>query len=434
MLLFLAASFEFTRPRNAEVIDQGFKICFPLDILLQNRWPDGSCTVRCELLSLLPTLLKDSSSPQTASKLATGMIGLDNLGATCYLNALLQMLFHINMLRKEVYNIPHEHEEMATSTTLALQSVFYKIQTDSRAVSTVGLMKSFGWDSADAFQQQDVQEMMRVLIDKLEECMKGTPREHALKNTFSGTIKSYIRCLNMDYVSEREEDFYDIQLDVAGNKDIYASLDKYIEKEILSGENQYDAGEGRGKQDAEKGVIFTKFPPVFTVHLKRFAFDMEKMGFTKVHDKFEYPLVLDLSRYVSTDVAQVIDPSEYTYRLHSVLVHSGEVYGGHYYAYIRAMSSDDDDDTHSPSQWLGTPPGSGTAEEKALRWRQKRGKWFKFDDENVSYVDESEAVEKCFGRESDIDTSRLKSRSDYIGSLSSAYMLVYIRENDANEV
>ena len=64
---------------------------------------------------------------------------------------------------------------------------------------------------------------------------------------FSGKLRSYIRCVNVDYVSTREEDFYDLQLDVKGCKDIYASFDKYIAKEMLTGDNQYDA-ESLGKQ------------------------------------------------------------------------------------------------------------------------------------------------------------------------------------------
>jgi ubiquitin C-terminal hydrolase len=59
-------------------------------------------------------------------------------------------------------------------------------------------------------------------------------------------------------------------------KNVYESLKKYTAKEVLEGENQYDAGE-LGKRDAEKGVIFTKLPPVLTIHLKRFDFDLEKM-------------------------------------------------------------------------------------------------------------------------------------------------------------
>ena len=57
---------------------------------------------------------------------------------------------------------------------------------------------------------------------------------------------------------------------------MYDSFKKYIEKEMLEGENQYDADKF-GKQDAQKGVIFTKFPPVLTIHLKRFDFDLQSM-------------------------------------------------------------------------------------------------------------------------------------------------------------
>jgi hypothetical protein len=39
-------------------------------------------------------------------------------------------------------------------------------------VSTKDLTKSFGWSSMDAFMQHDVQELNRVLCEKLEEKMK----------------------------------------------------------------------------------------------------------------------------------------------------------------------------------------------------------------------------------------------------------------------
>ena len=117
---------------------------------------------------------------------------------------------------------------------------------------------------------------MRVLIDKLEDKMKGTPLDGTLKDLFCGRICSFIRCLHVSYESKRVEDFYDIQLDVRGCKDVLESLKKYTAKEVLDGENQYDA-EALGKQDAEKGVIFTQAPPVLTMHLKRFDFDYQRM-------------------------------------------------------------------------------------------------------------------------------------------------------------
>jgi len=90
------------------------------------------------------------------------MVGLENLGATCYLNALLQMLFHLNHFREAVYSLPHASEVLADSTTLALQSVFYRLQSSRSAVSTADLTRAFGWNTNESFLQQDVQVLCRV--------------------------------------------------------------------------------------------------------------------------------------------------------------------------------------------------------------------------------------------------------------------------------
>ena len=48
--------------------------------------------------------------------------------------------------------------------------------------------------------QHDVQEMSRVLVDKLEEKMKGTPVEACMSELFEGKVKNYISCVNVQYV------------------------------------------------------------------------------------------------------------------------------------------------------------------------------------------------------------------------------------------
>lgn len=52
----------------------------------------------------------------------------------------------------------------------------------------------------------------------------------------------------------------DLSLNVKGCKNIYESLEKYVETEMLVGENKYFA-EGHGLQDAKKGSLFQSFPP-----------------------------------------------------------------------------------------------------------------------------------------------------------------------------
>lgn len=47
-----------------------------------------------------------------------------------------------------------------------------QLQFGDASVSTTYLTKSFGWDTYDAFMQHDVQELNRVLQEKLEDKMK----------------------------------------------------------------------------------------------------------------------------------------------------------------------------------------------------------------------------------------------------------------------
>lgn len=72
-----------------------------------------------------------------------------------------------------VYHMPTTENDMPSgSIPLALQSLFYKLQYNDSSVSTKELTKSFGWDMHDSFMQHDVQELNRVLSEKLEDKMK----------------------------------------------------------------------------------------------------------------------------------------------------------------------------------------------------------------------------------------------------------------------
>ena len=46
------------------------------------------------------------------------------------------------------------------------------MQFSDTCVATKDLTKSFGWDSVDALMQHDIQELNRMLTDKLDEKMK----------------------------------------------------------------------------------------------------------------------------------------------------------------------------------------------------------------------------------------------------------------------
>ncbi|XP_027367555.1 ubiquitin carboxyl-terminal hydrolase 13-like isoform X2 [Abrus precatorius] len=387
---------------NARESDWGFTNFMPLAELYdptRGYLVNDTCVVEADV-----AVRKDLDYWAHDSKKETGYVGLKNQGATCYMNSLLQTLYHIPYFRKAVYHMPTTENDMPSgSIPLALQSLFYKLQYSDTSVATKELTKSFGWDTYDSFMQHDVQELNRVLCEKLEDKMKGTVVEGTIQQLFEGHHMNYIECIGVDYKSTRKESFYDLQLDVKGCKDVYASFDKYVEVERLEGDNKYQA-ENYGLQDARKGVLFIDFPPVLQLQLKRFEYDFMRDTMVKINDRYEFPLQLDLDRdngkYLSPEADRSI---RNLYTLHSVLVHSGGVHGGHYYAYI-------------------TPTLSN--------------QWFKFDDERVTKEDTKRALEEQFGGEEELPhTNPGFNNSPFkFTKYSNAYMLVYIRDSDKDKV
>ncbi|KAJ2477148.1 ubiquitin-specific protease ubp15, partial [Coemansia sp. RSA 2052] len=291
------------------------------------------------------------------------------------------------------------------SVALALQRVFHSLQVSSDAVDTTELTKSFGWDSLESFMQHDVQEFNRVLQDNLETKMKGTVVDGAVARLFEGKMKSYIRCVNVEYESSRVENYYDISLNVKGCSTLRDSFANYCEVETLNGENRYQA-EGFGLQDAKKGVIFESFPPVLQLQLKRFEYDFRRDAMVKINDRHEFPPAIDLGEFLSDDADR---SQSWRYVLHGVLVHSGDLHGGHYFGLLRPNVDD---------------------------------KWYRFDDDRVVPILADEVFEEYYGGDFAQQAQQQQQAPHYqpLGSnarerpraaskrFTNAYMLVYIRE------
>eukprot|EP00768_Dysnectes_brevis_P005780 gnl/Dysnectes_brevis/4316_a5741_633.p1 GENE.gnl/Dysnectes_brevis/4316_a5741_633~~gnl/Dysnectes_brevis/4316_a5741_633.p1 ORF type:complete len:1402 (-),score=342.05 gnl/Dysnectes_brevis/4316_a5741_633:51-4256(-) len=381
-----------------------------------------------------------------------GFVGLHNQGSTCYLSSMVQTLFHITGFRRRVFDMPtltppDEGDDEGSGASSSpeqparvsrdhrliyeLQSLFYGLQTSPSPLSTVGLTKAFGWGRAEGFEQHDAGELLLLLMDALERRLDPEAGEE-LRALFRIQTTAYIKCVDVEYESAREETHLILTVPVKGKRTLEEGLAGIISPEIMDGQNKYRA-EGHGLQRALKGMRFASLPPVMFLQLGRFDIDPRTFRPIKLQDRFAFPEVLDMAPFVPKELrkatiaaanaaataAAASEPpskglfsrllgrksastaSPFEYRLLSVMVHSGSLNGGHYYAYINPRQSKREGAPDVVAEGL------------------EMGQWVMLNDRTVRRVRKQMAIQGTFGGTS------FESKA-----AGNAYMLIYVRTRD----
>ena len=96
-----------------------------------------------------------------------------------------------------------------------------------------------------------------------------------------------------------------------GSQTAYASIEEalkaFVAPETLDGNNQYWCEKCGKKCDAHKGLKFSRFPYLLTLHLKRFDFDYTTLHRIKLNDKVTFPVRINLDSFLVDD--QNSDPN-----------------------------------------------------------------------------------------------------------------------------
>lgn len=173
-----------------------------------------------------------------------------------------------------------------------------------------------------------------MLFSAIEDSLIGTSGSQLIQSIFHGSTVNQVTCLSCQFVSERNEDFLDIQVPLQDVNNVEDALDMiYMETESLSGDNQYRCSNCGNMVDATKvtnliayGSIQLRFqgsrikvlPPILTLSLLRFAFDMRKLERYKDDKKFVFPTRLNMKKYL-VDNGPEQDCLEY--ELYSLVIH-----------------------------------------------------------------------------------------------------------------
>ncbi|XP_038655455.1 ubiquitin carboxyl-terminal hydrolase 45 isoform X2 [Scyliorhinus canicula] len=114
--------------------------------------------------------------------------------------------------------------------------------------------------------------------------------------------------------------------------------------------------------NARKQMLISAVPPVLNLHLKRFH--QTGLNLRKINRHVEFPLVLDLAPFCSSNCKNVGEGNKVLYGLYGVVEHSGSMRGGHYTAYVQVRAANKKLSEHISGNKnipgfrdVGAPPG-----------------------------------------------------------------------------
>jgi len=347
--------------------------------------------------------------------------GLDNFGATCYLNSVMQALYASTLLRGKILDyfeslegpVDEEDESLLHQVAELFYSMTHgdgnageklegKLLTGSLAPQNLYKLVLHKNDLFMRHQQQDAQEFLIFMLNTLTEelieierkkrrqrrssgeLMEQDQKEDAsssddeedqpeivtwIQEIFGGKLINETQCLRCENVQDREEDFMDLSLQIPGSVSLNECLRKFSHATLLNESNKYECLKCRCKQEAFSRMRIKTPPQVLVIHLKRFKYIEEYRSFKKLFDRVEYPFDLKLINTIESP------SSDFIYHLLAVVIHIGDgPRMGHYQAMVKRL-----------------------------------GHWYLYDDEYISLVSEDDVRDK-FG-----------------GTRSTAYLLFYER-------
>ncbi|CAF3335448.1 unnamed protein product [Rotaria sp. Silwood1] len=300
-------------------------------------------------LSHQVTTIKSTEKPPLPRN-ETNLCGLQNQGATCYLNVLIQTLLFTPEFREPLFrltpkdlNLPANYNDQSaissSGSSLKVRKIIAELQRlfaemlllNQQACSSIRLTDSFGWQSNEAIDHQDVHELNRLLFDAIQKSLQGTKQSDLIRLCYEGSTINYTQCKQCQKIFKRSEDYHDLPLVVQDSPNLQTSLaNMFTIREQLIGDNQYRCSScANNLCDAEKWAKITKLPPILSLPLQRFVYDIKTGSRQKKTTRYEFPFEIDLKEFCEDSVTQT------NYDLFAVVIHKGTCYSGHYYGYIK---------------------------------------------------------------------------------------------------
>jgi len=314
-----------------------------------------------------------------------GLTGLANLGNTCFINALLQIISHtyeLNELLDGNYKCKL-NKCVDSELLLSWDELRLLMWSENCTISPGGFIHSIRKISKiknnnmfSNMSQNDMPEFLTFIFDIFHTALKrkvmmtidGRPKNNRdkmakicyemMKNSYT---ENYSEILNMFYgihvstltsmkggleskaehLSIRPEPFMVISLPIPPQTSsqtppsLMDCFDLNCESECMEGDNAWFNETLGKKQDVYKQLVYWSLPNIMVLDIKRFEYNPETNSFVKNQTNIKIPIEnVDFSKYV-----EGYNKDSYVYDLYGICNHHGDENFGHYTSTIKTADS-----------------------------------------------------------------------------------------------
>lgn len=290
-----------------------------------------------------------------------GPVGLHNIGQTCCLNSVIQVLV-MNMDFTKILKritVPRGMEEQRRSFPFQLLLLMEKMQDRrQKAVRPMELVYCLQKYYVSLFVQHDAAHLYLTIWNLIKDQITDEELVQRLQALYTIRLKESLVCLECAMESSRDSCMLTLPLslfdmDSKPLKTLEDALHYFFHPKELPSQSKCFC-DTCGKKTFGKQVFkLTHLPQTLTIHLKRFSIKNSKTE-KNCHSLY-FPQSLDLNQVLLTeqDRGNTEEHLGGQYELFAVIAHVGMADFGHYCAYIRNSVD---------------------------------GKWFCFNDSNVCWV------------------------------------------------
>ncbi|GMI63903.1 hypothetical protein HRI_000059600 [Hibiscus trionum] len=276
--------------------------------------------------------------------------GLENLGNTCFMNAVLQCFTHtvpfvLGLQSLNPHEKPCDRDVNSFCLLCALHDhIELSLNSSGGVVSPSKIFDNLNYisPSFQRYRQEDAHEFFQCLLNRLESCCSdlklkddclSSPDVCLVKKVFGGRLVSRLCCCNCGHISCSYEPLNDLSLEIEDVDTLPIALESFTKVEKIDDlVAKFKCENCKHKVSVEKQLLLDQAPSVATFHLKRFK--IKGTYIEKIDKHVVFPLELDLQPYTSVNQT---NNEELKYQLYAVVKHSGfRPTSGHYVCYIRS--------------------------------------------------------------------------------------------------